>query len=288
LGQGSGYHLRTLLGARASLDLQAPVTSPPDRFSFTRGQVLLLLVGCFFSLSVVAYSDYPREDVRPMTPEARRGLDVWRDNNCQACHQIHGFGGFHGPDLTNRLTDNVLDAELIQVILTGRGRMPAFELPDEDLDALMAWLRWINDSGRAQPEPLQALNGPIASMHFKELITLADERELVTITGSAQEGLDLWTTMQCGTCHRAFQTGLLREPDLTAAATDRSFENLSRILAEGSGRMPATALDDSQVRTLVAFLQWLADRRSHLFELNLEMTQHEPFRWSDLPWFEYR
>jgi len=32
----------------------------------------------------------------------------------------------------------------------------------------------------------------------------------------------------------------------------------------------------------------LADRRSHLFELNLEMTQHEPFRWSDLPWFEYR
>ncbi|MAG63687.1 hypothetical protein CMO84_09215 [Candidatus Woesearchaeota archaeon] len=277
-----------LLAPEPAWIFKRPVTSPPDRFSFTRGQVLLLLSGCFLSLSVVAYSDYPREDVRPMTPEARRGLEVWRSNNCQVCHQIHGFGGFHGPDLTNRLTENVLDAELIQVILTGQGRMPAFEIPDEDLDALMAWLRWINDSGQAQPEPLQALNGPIASMHFKELIALADERELVTITGSAQEGLELWTTMQCGTCHRVFQAGLLREPDLTAAATDRSFGNLSRILAEGSGRMPATPLDDSQVRTLVAFLQWVADHRSNLFELNLELTQHELFRWSDLPWFEYR
>jgi nitric oxide reductase subunit C len=264
------------------------VTSPPDRFSFTRGQVLLLLLGCFLSLTVVAYSDYPREGSRPMAPEARRGLEVWRSNNCQVCHQIHGFGGFHGPDLTNRLTEDVLDAELIQVILTGQGRMPAFELPDEELDALMTWLRWINDSGRAQPEPLQAASSPIASMHFNELITLAGERELVTITGSAQEGLELWTTMQCGTCHRAFQAGLLREPDLTAAATDRSFESLSRILAQGSGRMPATPLDDNQVRTLGAFLQWVADHRSDLSELNLELTQHEPFRWSDLPWFEYR
>ena len=267
--------------------LERPVTSPPDRFSFTRVQVLFLLLGCFLSLTVVAYSDYPREGSRPMAPEARRGLEVWRNHNCQVCHQIHGFGGFHGPDLTNRLTDGVLDDELTQVIRDGRGRMPSFDLPEEDLDALMAWLRGINGSGRAQPEPLQAGNNPIASMHFKELIALAGERGLVTAAGPAQEGLDLWTTMQCGTCHRPFQAGLLREPDLTAAATDRSFANLSEILAEGRGRMPATPLDDDQVRTLGAFLQWVADHRSILAELNLEFTQYESFRWSDLPWWEY-
>jgi nitric oxide reductase subunit C len=263
------------------------VTSSPDRFSLSRGQVLLLLLGCFLSLTVVAYSDYPREGFSPMGAQERRGLEVWRSNNCQVCHQIHGFGGFHGPDLTNRLTDGVLDDELIQVILSGRGRMPAFDLPDEDLDALMAWLRGINDSGRAQPEPLQAAISPIASMHFNELIALAGERDLVTIPGSAQEGLDLWTTMQCGTCHRAFQAGLLREPDLTAAATDRSFESLYQIITEGSGRMPAAPLDDDQVRTLGAFLQWVADNRPILSELNLEFTQYDSFRWSDLPWFEY-
>lgn len=267
---------------------QLPVTSPPDRFSPSRGQVLFSLVACFFGLTVVAYSDYPREKGPPMAPQARRGLEVWRDNNCQACHQIHGFGGFHGPDLTNRLTDGVLDAELIQVILTGRGRMPAFELPDEELDALMAWLRCMNGSGTAQPKPLQEGNPPIASMHFKELTALACERNLVTITGPAQKGLDLWTTMQCGTCHRPFQAGLLREPDLTAAATDRSFDNLSQILAEGLGRMPATPLDDNQVRALGAFLQWTADHRSVLADLNLEFTQYAPFRWSELPWFEYQ
>jgi mono/diheme cytochrome c family protein len=93
--------------------------------------------------------------------------------------------------------------------------------------------------------------------------------------------------MQCGTCHRPFQEGLLREPDLTAAASDRSFANLSEILAEGRGRMPATPLDDDQVRTLEAFLEWVADHRSNLSELNLEFTQYESFRWSDLPWWEY-
>ncbi len=264
------------------------MSSPPDRFSFTRGQVLCVLLGCFLSLSVVAYSDYPREEGPQMTPQARRGLEVWRSNNCQACHQVHGFGGFHGPDLTNRLTDDVHDAELIQVIMTGSGRMPAFELSDEDLDALMAWLRSINASGRAQLEPLRAESTPVASMHFKELIAQAEERALVTIPGPANEGLELWTTMQCGTCHLPFQAGLLREPDLTARATDRSFENLSQILAEGRGRMPATPLDDSQVRSLGVFLQWVADHRSTLSEFNLEFTQHPPFRWSDLPWWEYQ
>ncbi|MCH7870146.1 MAG: c-type cytochrome, partial [Planctomycetes bacterium] len=32
---------------------------------------------------------------------AKSGLAIWRENNCQACHQIYGYGGFLGPDLTN-------------------------------------------------------------------------------------------------------------------------------------------------------------------------------------------
>ena len=51
--------------------------------------------------------------------------------------------------------------------------------------------------------------------------------------------------------------------------------------------MPAAPLDDDQVRTLGAFLQWVADNRPILSELNLEFTQYDSFRWSDLPWFEY-
>jgi len=249
---------------------------------------MCLLLGCFLSLSLVAYSDYPREVGPPMSPEARRGLEIWRTNNCQVCHQIHGFGGFHGPDLTNRLADGVDDVELIQVILTGRGRMPAFEFSDEELDDLMVWLRSINGSGRAQPKPLQAENAPIASQHFKELLQGAEERGLVTIPDPVQEGLELWTTMQCGTCHLAFQQGLLREPDLTARATDRSFENLSQILAEGRGRMPATPLDEVQVRSLGTLLEWVASHRATLAGFNLEFTDHETFRWSDIPWWEYQ
>jgi len=166
--------------------------------------------------------------------------------------------------------------------------MPAFEFSDEELDDLMVWLRSINGSGRAQPKPLQAENAPIASQHFKELLQGAEERGLVTIPDPVQEGLELWTTMQCGTCHLAFQQGLLREPDLTARATDRSFENLSQILAEGRGRMPATPLDEVQVRSLGTLLEWVANHRATLAGFNLEFTDHETFRWSDIPWWEYQ
>ncbi len=251
-------------------------------------RALALLVGSFCALTVVAYSDFPRAAASSISDQARQGLDVWRRNNCQVCHQIHGFGGFHGPDLTNRLTDGVLDVELMQVISTGRGRMPAFEFSEDDLDALVAWLRWMDGTGQAQPEPLQEGKPPVASMHFQGLVDMATDEALVSISDPARQGLEVWTTMQCGTCHRPFQKGLLREPDLTAAATDRSFENMRKILSEGLGRMPATPLDDTQVRALQAFLEWVALNRSVLAELNLEFTEYEPFSWSKLPWFEYR
>ena len=99
----------------------------------SRRQVLSLLIACFVAVSAVAYSDYPRRsELLPLDELERAGLSVWRRNNCQACHQVHGFGGFHGPDLTNRVTDETPDEEILQVVLRGKERMPAFELGEEE------------------------------------------------------------------------------------------------------------------------------------------------------------
>ncbi len=264
------------------------MTSPPAPLSPSRGQALALLVASFLGLSVVTYSDYPREPAEMLNEQERNGLEVWRKNNCQACHQIHGFGGFHGPDLTNRLTDEVMDAELIQVILLGQGRMPAFEMSDEELEDLMAWLRMMNYSGVAIPAPLEEGKPPIPLLHLKELLTLAGERGLELPEGGVRDGMEIWTSMNCGSCHRPFQTGRLREPDLAAAATDRSFENLRDILTTGRGRMPSVPLDDDQVRALGEFLEWVAEERTTLSKLNIEFTEHATFSWGDVPWFEYQ
>ena len=37
----------------------------------------------------------------PLDDLARAGRALWHDHNCQTCHQIYGFGGFLGPDVTN-------------------------------------------------------------------------------------------------------------------------------------------------------------------------------------------
>ncbi|MCZ6598519.1 MAG: cytochrome c [Planctomycetota bacterium] len=209
------------------------------------------------------------------------------ENNCQACHQVYGFGGFHGPDLTNRVSEDTEYEEIVHVVLFGRGRMPAFELPEEDLEALFAWLQWLDGSGRSQPRPLQARNPVFGGTHFELLLEAWCEARESQLPEDVQSGLVIWTTMSCGICHRPFAEGDYREPDLSASAVDLSFEALSDILDRGSGRMPATPLADPEKRSLQAFLEWVAQHRGELVKIDVELTDHSPFALSEVPWFEY-
>ena len=57
---------------------------------------------CFFIQTFFVYSDFknPKETIT-LSADAAHGQSIWLRENCQSCHQIHGFGGFLGPDLTN-------------------------------------------------------------------------------------------------------------------------------------------------------------------------------------------
>jgi nitric oxide reductase subunit C len=254
-----------------------------------RTAALLLLVLAFLGVSVIAYSDHPRRAEEPALDRLERaGLAVWRRNNCQACHQVHGFGGFHGPDLTNRVTGQTSVAEIGWIVTHGKGRMPAFELSGEELEAVVAWLRWLNDSGRSRPPPLEPRREVVPAHHFRELLAFWSERTGREPPDEVRAGERVWTAMGCGACHRPFALGELREPDLSASAADGAFERLSAILDQGSGRMPATELDLDAKRNLHAFLRWIAERRAELVELDLELIELEPFAVSAVPWFEYK
>ena len=58
---------------------------------------------------------------------------------CAACHGADGRGG-SGPDLRREVPE-LSDAELRRVITEGEDEMPGFDLPADDLEALVAWLR---------------------------------------------------------------------------------------------------------------------------------------------------
>ena len=58
---------------------------------------------------------------------------------CASCHGASGQGTASAPGLDGEIDDS--DAELRDTILNGDGSMPPVPVPDEDLPALIAYLR---------------------------------------------------------------------------------------------------------------------------------------------------
>jgi len=94
-----------------------------------------------------AYQGSGRSDIA--NAEVRSGMRVWQESNCVGCHQLYGLGGYMGPDLTNAHGD--LGPERIRTFVRyGTGRMPAHALDDRALNDLVAFLAWVDRSGRSR------------------------------------------------------------------------------------------------------------------------------------------
>lgn len=90
-----------------------------------RKYMLTGLVLCFGVQSFLVYTDDTGRKREPLDPLAQKGRVVWQKNNCQSCHQIHGFGGYLGPDLTNAVPG--ISREVLEAFLrTGPKQMPSF------------------------------------------------------------------------------------------------------------------------------------------------------------------
>ncbi len=81
----------------------------------------------------------------------RQGQLLYQENNCVACHQFYGLGGYMGPDLTNVISTT--NSEYARVF-TARGslRMPNFNLQPDEIDALIAYLEFVDASGKFPSE----------------------------------------------------------------------------------------------------------------------------------------
>jgi len=81
------------------------------------------------------------------------GKMIWQSKNCTACHQIYGLGGFLGPDLTNIYSAKGKGPAYIRAfVMAGTPTMPAFQLKEVELTALVEYLRHVDSSGKADPK----------------------------------------------------------------------------------------------------------------------------------------
>ncbi len=89
-----------------------------------------------------------------MSDQARHGQALFQQHNCIACHQFYGLGGYMGPDLTNVIS-KYSPAYARAFMATGTTRMPNFNLTDDELDALVAYLSFVDSTGTYPPQNYQ-------------------------------------------------------------------------------------------------------------------------------------
>lgn len=89
--------------------------------------------------------------IEPMTDLERHGAEVFQKYNCISCHQFYGLGGYMGPDLTNVVSNR---GEMVAraFIMSGTVSMPNLELSEDELDAVVAFLAFVDQTGTYPPE----------------------------------------------------------------------------------------------------------------------------------------
>lgn len=108
------------------------------------------MVFFFLIYTVVIYSSGAEESdsAQYLTVEAKAGKLVFQQYNCIACHQVYGLGGYMGQDLTNVMSAKGKGEHYVKAFLqSGTQKMPNFNLSESEMNALIAYLNYIDKTG---------------------------------------------------------------------------------------------------------------------------------------------
>ncbi len=133
------------------------------------------------------------------------------DSLCEGCHGQGGNGGDRAPALVNnRSLRTRNETQIRDLIKSGTaGGMPAFKLPDDQLQALARWLRSLNISAFDARPP-----------------------------GNAHAGEEFFFGQgKCSTCHMVHGRGKVNGPDLSAIGRKSTARELELVLENPTSQM---------------------------------------------------
>lgn len=245
-----------------------------------RRNLLCVLVGIFGVQTGMVYLDGAGRRTPPLSPLAADGQDLWHRHNCQSCHQRYGFGGFLGPDLTNAI-ERLPRERLDSVLTEGASPMPAFHFSKEQIDALEAYLREIDQTGVGQFR--LAIPPPDAELLDGIIQTVASERPLGPVEVA---GLETVKSKKCIGCHLPNLQSTVRAPDLCGVLDSPGREAVLETIAMGRATrgMPRFELSDAEKESVLAFLEWL---RANAEAVRAGFESAAKTENPGVPWFEY-
>src|SRR6266702_7786073 len=141
-----------------------------------------------------------------ITPEVVAGKRNWQHYDCNDCHTILGIGGYYAPDVTKsyKVRGDAWMKKFFkdpQALYPHQRQMPNFNLSDEQIGSLVAYLKWVSevDTNGWPPAPQGV--------------------------GSREpEGYRLFLASGCNTCHSLQGTGGTLAPELTHVGGRRTKE----------------------------------------------------------------
>mgnify|MGYP006183936697 CR=1 FL=1 len=96
--------------------------------------VLLLLLLLFAAYNYTLYTTQSDYGTIRLSEKALQGEKHWRENNCNACHQLYGLGGYLGPDLTNVYSFRKGDVQYLKSMFnSGVKAMPRFDFNETEM-----------------------------------------------------------------------------------------------------------------------------------------------------------
>ena len=113
--------------------------------------IALFTAFLIYTCLVYYYSD--KGNIKESIPDRQvlAGWKTWQAKNCQTCHQFYGLGGYLGPDLTNVASDPAKSEMYLSTFIKyGTGKMPNFHLNDSEVNNLVAFLKWVDKSGKSR------------------------------------------------------------------------------------------------------------------------------------------
>ena len=104
-----------------------------------------------------------------MSEDVRAGKHLFQKYNCTSCHQIFGLGGYIGPDLTNCMSAEGGPQRADIWLRNGSIRMPDFELSDQEVAELLAFLTYIDRTGTSPPTEYEISRiGTVDIKHYRD------------------------------------------------------------------------------------------------------------------------
>ena len=106
------------------------------------------LISMFIIYNIAIYTQGTTNSTPKMSAIAIHGEVLYQENNCTACHQFYGLGGYLGPDLTNVISAKGKGPEYVKSFLnSGVKVMPKFNFSEEEKEALVQFLTEVDKTG---------------------------------------------------------------------------------------------------------------------------------------------